>query len=67
MEQKIKKVRENLIDMGNSLKLVYIAKKDLKAAKQAIRAYSEATRTSVAQIHYKRLSGSPGKIEFLEE
>jgi hypothetical protein len=28
---------------------------------------AEATRTSVAQVHYKRLTGTPTKIDFLEE
>ena len=67
MAKKIKKVRENLINMGDSLKDIYDDKKDLNAARNAIRAYNEATRTAIAQVHYKRLSGSPGKIDFLEE
>lgn len=60
-------VRKNLISLGNSTKAIYDDKKDLKAALIAVRAYGEATRTAIAQIRYKELTGSPGKINFLEE
>jgi hypothetical protein len=33
----------------------------------AIKAYSEVTRTAIAQIRYKEKTGLPSKIEFLEE
>lgn len=67
MAQKISEVRQNLIQIADSNKAIYDEKKDLKAALNAIRAYGEATRTAIAQIRYKQLTGSPGKIEFLEE
>ena len=67
MAQKISEIRQNLIQIADSNKAIYDEKKDLKAALNAIRAYGEATRTAITQIRYKQLTGSPGKIEFLEE
>ena len=67
MSNKISQVRKNLIEIGDSNKAIYDNTKDLKAALNAVRAYGEATRTAIAQIRYKQLTGSPTKIEFLEE
>ncbi len=51
---KIKEVREELIKIG-------------KAGLLAVRAYGEVTKTSLAQVQYKKLTGTPVKIDFLEE
>jgi hypothetical protein len=67
MKTKIKDVRNNLIEIGNEAKKNYDETKDLKAALLAVKSYGEATRTAVAQIHYKRLTGMPIKVNFLEE
>ena len=67
MGTKIKEIRENLINIGDKAKVNYDTTKDLKAALVAVKSYGEATRTSIAQIHYKRLTGLPIKIDFLEE
>ena len=67
MSNKISQVRKNLIEIGDSNKAIYDNTKDLKAGLNAIRAYGEATRTAIAQIRYKQLTGSPVKIQFLEE
>lgn len=67
MAQKISEIRQNLIEIGDSNKTIYDNTKDLKAALNAVRAYGEATKTAIAQIRYKQLTGSPTKIEFLEE
>jgi len=40
---------------------------DLKTAILAIKSYREATRTAVAQVQYKKLTGTPKGIAFLEE
>lgn len=60
------KTRDNLIAIGDSVKAIYDDKQDLKAALIAIRAYGEATRVSLSQIKYKQMTGSPEKIEYLE-
>jgi hypothetical protein len=64
---KIKEVREELIKIGDEASSKYDSSKDLKAGLLAVRAYGEATRTAVAQVQYKKLTGTPTKVEFLEE
>ena len=64
---KIKEVREELIKIGDEASAKYDSSKDLKAGLLAVRAYGEATRTAVAQVQYKKLTGTPTKVEFLEE
>jgi hypothetical protein len=64
---KIKDVREELIKIGDEASSKYDSSKDLKAGLLAVRAYGEATRTAVAQVQYKKLTGTPTKVEFLEE
>jgi ribosomal protein L25 (general stress protein Ctc) len=67
MAQKIKEIRDNLISIGDDAKAKYNQSKDLKAALIAVKAYGEATKTAVTQVQYKKLTGNPTKIEFLEE
>lgn len=67
MAHKINQIRENLISIGNDAKDNYDSSRDLKAGLLAVKAYGEATRTAVAQIQYKKLTGTPSKIKFLEE
>jgi hypothetical protein len=67
MAKKILSIRENLVQIGDDAKAKYDQSKDLKAALIAVKAYGEATRTALTQIQYKKLTGSPTKIEFLEE
>ena len=64
---KISKIRKNLIKIGDQAKSKYDSSKDLKAGLLAVRAYAEVTKTAVAQIHYKSLTGTPIKMNFLEE
>lgn len=67
MGTKIKEIRENLIIIGDAAKSNYDTSKDLKSALVAIKAYSEVTKTTVAQVQYKKLTGLPIRIAFLEE
>lgn len=67
MESSIIKSRKNLLEIGDSVKTVYDKSGDLKSALIAIKAYGEATKTAIAQIRYKQLTGNPDKIKFLEE
>ena len=62
-----KEMKKELLSIGDRAKSTYEDSKDLKAALVAIKAYSEVTRLSVAQIQHKKLTGFPSKIEFLEE
>ena len=67
MARKIKENREKLNKLGDNLLNDYEKGGDLKAALLAIKSYSEATKTAVAQVRYKQQSGKPDKIDFLEE
>jgi hypothetical protein len=67
MAEKVVSIREKLIEIGNDAKINYDKSKDLKAALLAVKAYGEATRTALTQVQYKKLTGHPTKIEFLEE
>jgi len=60
-------VRKNLIHIGYKAHKKYKATDDINVAKTAIKAFDSAIRTARTQIMYKRLTGTPGKIEFLEE
>lgn len=66
-QKRIKSIRENLISIGDDAKKNYDSTKDLKAAIVAIKAYSEVTKTTIAQIRYKEKTGLPSRIDFLEE
>lgn len=65
--QKIGSVRKNLIKIGDAAQKKYHATQDIKVAQTAIKAFDSAIRTARTQIMYKRLTGTPGKIDFLEE
>ena len=67
MAKKIKVLRKELICIGDSAKENYENTKSLNAAKIAVQAYSNATKTAIAQIRYRELTGNPTKIDFLEE
>jgi hypothetical protein len=67
MKRNISKNRKNLNEIGDKAKKTYDTTNDLKAAIVAIKAYSEVTKTTIAQIRYKEKTGLPAKIEFLEE
>ena len=65
--KKVVKMREQLIDIGDNAKIKYDKSADLNAALLAVKAYGEATRTALTQVQYKKLTGHPTKIDFLEE
>lgn len=67
MATKIKEVREKLIKIGNKAEAKYNSSEDLKAGMLAVKAYGESTKTAVAQVRYKDKTGTPAKIDFLEE
>lgn len=67
MSDKISKIRKNLVSIGDDAKSKYDSSKDLKAALLAVKAYGEATRTAMVQVQYKKLTGTPTAINFLEE
>lgn len=59
-------VRVTCQTIGDKLNDNYEKTGDLKSAQGAIQAYSTAIKAAQAQLVYKKLTGSPGKIAFFE-
>jgi hypothetical protein len=53
-------------DMGDQLNNMFQKNKDLKVAALALSGYKAAIQAAKAQVIYKKLTGSPESIEFLE-
>ena len=66
-EKLIREVRQSLIQVGDGFKENYDKTQDLKQGMLAVRSYANATKSAMVQVHYKRLTGTPIKINFLEE
>jgi hypothetical protein len=60
-------VRRQLQNIGDTSINVFNNTSDLKAAELAMKAYNGAISAAKAQLIYKKLTGSPGSIEFLEK
>lgn len=63
----ITEVRQRLINIAKRAETKYEDTDDLKAGLLAVKAFSVATITAVAQVRYKSQTGTPVKIDFLEE
>jgi hypothetical protein len=53
-------------DMGDQLNNMFQKNKDLKVAALALSGYKTAINAAKAQVIYKKLTGNPESIEFLE-
>jgi hypothetical protein len=53
-------------DIGDQLNNMFQKNKDLKVAALALSGYKTAVQAAKAQVIYKKLTGSPESIEFLE-
>ena len=74
-KRKVKKefVTENITDVrkavqgiGDTLNEVFYDTRDLKVAQGAVKAYSVAISAAKTQLIYKKLTGTPAEIEFLQ-
>jgi len=54
-------------EIGDTLSNQYYALKDLKVAQGALSAYKTAISAAKTQLIYKKLTGKPGEIKFLED
>lgn len=54
-------------EMGDTLATKYEANGDLKVASASLDAYKTAISGAKAQLIYKKLTGKPGSIPFLED
>jgi hypothetical protein len=52
--------------IGDKLTKTYNKTADIKAAQAAVSAYATAINAVKAQLIYKKMTSSPGKIEFFE-
>ena len=62
----ISDVRKVCQTIGDNLTKTYNKTQDLKAAATAISAYSTAISAVKAQLIYKKMTGSPARIDFFE-
>jgi hypothetical protein len=63
----VKKITETLFDMGNKLNDKFNETDDIKVAQQAISAFNVGIKAYQTQVTYKKLTGTPMKIDFLEK
>lgn len=62
-----KEVVDTLLDMGYTLNTKFNETSDIKVAQTAITAFNTAIKLRQTQVIYKKMTGTPMKIEFLEE
>ncbi len=63
----ISEVRTQLLTIADSTANVYEETNDLKAAELALKSYNGAVNAAKVQLMYKKLTGAPSTIDFLEE
>lgn len=65
--QTISEVRTQLLIIADSTANVYEETNDLKAAELALKSYNGAVNAAKVQLMYKKLTGAPSVIDFLED
>ena len=61
-----KDVSDTLLDMGYKLSNKFDSTEDIKVAQTAIAAFNVAIKLKQTQVIYKKMTGTPTKIDFLE-
>ena len=64
---KSKEVADTLLDMGYFLNNKFNETSDIKVAQTAIAAFNTAIKLKQTQVIYKKMTGTPMKIDFLED
>jgi hypothetical protein len=59
-------VRKVCQKIGDTMNDNFASNNDTKSAQAAIHAYGVAIKAAQTQLIYKKLTGSPGRIEFFE-
>ena len=62
-----KDVSDTLLDMGYKLNDKFNLTEDIKVAQTAIAAFNVAIKLKQTQVIYKKMTGTPIKIDFLED
>lgn len=60
-------VRQEMQKIGDKTSTLYAETNDLKAAEIALKAYNGAIGAAKSQLIYKKLTGTPGTLDFFEE
>jgi hypothetical protein len=63
----ISEVRAQLLQIADSTLEIYEKTDDLKAAELALKSYNGAVNAAKVQLMYKKLTGAPSMIDFLED
>jgi hypothetical protein len=64
--ENITDVRKAVQGIGDTLNEAFYDTRDLKVAQGAVHAYSVAISAAKTQLIYKKLTGTPAEIEFLQ-
>jgi hypothetical protein len=63
----ISDVRMQLLNIADATAMLYDSTDDLKAAELALKSYNGAVNAAKVQLMYKKLTGAPSMIDFLED
>jgi hypothetical protein len=64
--ESITDVRKAVQSIGDTLNETFYHTGDLKVAQGAVQAYSAAINAAKTQLIYKKLTGTPGEMDFLK-
>jgi hypothetical protein len=65
--KKVKEVINNTVQVGNTCAVIFQESLDLGVAKVGLSSYRIAIAAVKEQIKYKKLTGDPERIKFLED
>lgn len=60
-------VRNQLLNIADKTAMIFENTDDLKAAELAVKSYNGAVNAAKVQLIYKKLTGAPSVIDFLED
>lgn len=60
-------VRNQLLNIADKTAMIFENTDDLKAAELAMKSYNGAVNAAKVQLIYKKLTGAPSIIDFLED
>ena len=63
----ISEVRNQLLNIADKTAMIFENTDDLKAAELAMKSYNGAVNAAKVQLIYKKLTGAPSVIDFLED
>jgi len=63
----VSEVRNQLLNIADKTAMIFENTDDLKAAELAMKSYNGAVNAAKVQLIYKKLTGAPSIIDFLED